>query len=245
MKRQVDYNGFYENILKNSFNVPFQLNSDDVLENVSQIQKYKPFINFLKRLWAQNALNFKFQGLFLSDYPETHNIYFGYIDEVVNSEDEKSMIIPFYYYTDVGRLNSYNLSYNLITDTLTIEISAQDEEFLTKDNVKSVFNQSIIGTGNITLYRHKLTLTYTGPNDGPADVYLDWLSTSNLNVDSLQDLQTILKVSRNDTSDTSYLCYNGNITSGLTFSHSTGVFKITDEYGEYNVNSVSDKVTTI
>lgn len=187
MKRQVDYNGFYENILKNSFNVPFQLNSDDVLENVSQIQEYKPFINFLKRLWAQNALNFKFQGLFLSDYPETHNIYFGYIDEVVNSEDEKSMIIPFYYYTDVGRLNSYNLSYNLITDTLTIEIRAQDEEFLTKDNVKSVFNQSIIGTGNITLYRHIITIT-TSSQDF---ILLEYVSSKNLKVDSVQDLRTL------------------------------------------------------
>ena len=88
-------------------------------------------------------------------------------------------------------------------------------------------------------------MTYESASGSPADVYLDWLSTSNLNVDSLQDLQTLLKVSRNDTSDTSYLGYNGYSTSEITFIHSTGVFKITDEYGEYNVTGVSDKVTTI
>lgn len=187
MKREVDYNGFYENILKNSFNAPFQLNNADVLENVSQIPEYKPFINFLKRIWSQNAFNYKFQGLFLSDYPETNHIYFGYLDEVVNSEDEKSMIIPFYYYTDIGRLNSYNLSYNLIADTLTIEVTAENEEFLTSDNVKSVFNQSITGTGNITLFRHIITIT-TSSEDF---ILLEYISSNNLKVDSVQDLRTL------------------------------------------------------
>lgn len=187
MKRQVDYNGFYENILKNSFNAPFQLNKADVLENASQIPEYKPFINFLKRIWTQNSANYSFQGLFLSDYPKTCNIYFGYLDEVVNSEDEKTMLIPFYYYTNIGRLNTYDLSYDLITDKLTIETTAENKEFLTNDNVKSVFNHSIAGCGEITLFRHIITIT-TSAQDF---ILLKYISSKSLKVDSVQDLRTL------------------------------------------------------
>lgn len=122
-----------------------------------------------------------------------------------------------------------------------IEITITDEETLTKDNVKSVFNQSIIGTGNITLFRHKLKISDMS-STGVRDIILDYLSTSNLNVDSLQDLQTLLNVSRSDTSDTVFLGYLGVKNYSITYKYSTGLFVLSDGTTDYTATSVSDKV---
>lgn len=238
MKRQVDYNGFYENILKNSFNAPFQLNSDIVLENVSKIPEYEPIINFLKRLWSENAFNYKSQGLFLSDYPLTKNIYFGYLDEVVNSEDEKSLLIPFYYYTDIGRLSSYDISYDLITDILTIKTTVQEKVFLTNNNVKSVFNQSITGTGNITLYMH-----YIAISDASNQWYFQFISSNNLKVDSLQDLTTLINPTNNINL---YIpCVDENSFSSALLSYFKNVWTVNYQDGSSNITSVKDVVKPI
>ena len=125
-----------------------------------------------------------------------------------------------------------------------IEITLTREENLTKDNVKSVFNQTIEGTGNITLFRHKLTISDMS-STGVRGVILDYLSASNLKVDSLQDLQTLLDVSRNDTSDTTFLGYLGVKNYTITYKYSSGLFVLSDGTTEYNATSVSDKVKPI
>lgn len=243
MKRQVNYNIFYDNVLNNCLIYAGVLNTDETLVKISNDNTYKDFVNHLKYLALTYYADFTKIRFFIRD---DRALYIAYIDEIADMDvDDAYISIYAYSYNDSGTLDVVNIIYSYKLDKLTIELKVDNETFLTSDNLKAVFNQSLVGTGNITLYRHKLTLTYTSSSGSPGEVYLDWLSTNNLNVDSLQDLQTLLKVSRNDTSDTSYLCYNNNITSGLTFSHSTGVFKITDEYDTYNVTSVSDKVTTI
>ena len=68
-----------------------------------------------------------------------------------------------------------------------IEIIRTEEEILTSDNVKSVFNKSIIGSGNITLFRHIITIT-TSSQDF---ILLEYISSNNLKVDSVQDLKTL------------------------------------------------------
>ena len=242
MKRQVDYNKVANNISKYSF--AFDLTVDETYENFS---KEYPEIYTIFSLLKTTLINFNEDvaidnpaPFFIQDNESSTGSYL--VNDVALTQKNNILTIKGFQ-TDNNLNDIINFEYNFNDDIL--KVNGAQEEFLSSDNVKSVFNQSITGKGNITLYRHKLTLEYTSSSGGPGEVYLDWLSTSNLNVDSLQDLQTLLKVSRNDTSDTSYLCYNNNITSGLTFSHSTGVFKITDEYDSYNVTSVSDKVTTI
>lgn len=57
-------------------------------------------------------------------------------------------------------------------------------------NVKTLFGQSIYGSGNIDLYKHNLHIV--GTTAEKTDMYCQIISSSNLNIDSLTDLQTIL-----------------------------------------------------
>lgn len=66
---------------------------------------------------------------------------------------------------------------------------------LSNNNVKTLFgNKSIVGEGNIDLYVHNLTITFTPDTGGydPLTVYAKIPSSNNLNIDSLTDLKTIL-----------------------------------------------------
>lgn len=139
---------------------------------------------------------------------------------------------------------SYTLEYDKETDQLRIEKA--EETFISEDNVKTLFgNQSIVGTGNIDLYRHQLTLNYDGEYE---TLSLIVYSSSNLNVDSLQDLTTLLKPNSNT-------LYFGNTTSSITsytfqIIYDNNVWKtgpISEDVGKpnNNITSVSDIVTTI
>lgn len=78
----------------------------------------------------------------------------------------------------------------------TLSTSLENEVFISEDNVKTLFgNQSIIGTGNIDLYRHQLTAS-----DGSYKVKFELISSSNLIIDSLQDLTIIVKPKNDITS---------------------------------------------
>lgn len=61
--------------------------------------------------------------------------------------------------------------------------------------LKTIFgNQSLVGMGNIDLYRHHINIT--GQNEKfnfkSGEIYIDFISSNNLNVDSLTDLKTLL-----------------------------------------------------
>lgn len=57
-------------------------------------------------------------------------------------------------------------------------------------NVKTLFgNQSIVGTGNIDLYRHNIKFTATSP---AGVIRFVIISSKNIKVDSLTDLKTLL-----------------------------------------------------
>lgn len=62
-----------------------------------------------------------------------------------------------------------------------------------KDNLKPLFgNQSIVGFGNIDLYRHVIKITGGDIPYSDCYAYLTVISSKNLNVGSLTDLQTLL-----------------------------------------------------
>lgn len=78
------------------------------------------------------------------------------------------------------------------------EVAELAQTALTSNNVKTLFgNQSIVGTGNIDLYRHNL---HIGQGDSGSHIgaYATVYSSSNLKVDSLTDLKTILDLSDYD-----------------------------------------------
>lgn len=63
---------------------------------------------------------------------------------------------------------------------------------LTDKNVKTLFgNQSIVGSGNIDLYRHNICFTSTG-SDLIVKIRFIVISSKNVNVNSLANLKTLL-----------------------------------------------------
>lgn len=96
------------------------------------------------------------------------------IELYVGNTDEDSMYLTALY-NNSG--NTYTLNYDRDTDQLRIQQAS--ETFISEDNVKTLFgNQSIIGTGNIDLYRHFLTITDVNNEQ----VIFEWISSSNTNV---------------------------------------------------------------
>lgn len=74
------------------------------------------------------------------------------------------------------------------------EVAELAQTALTSNNVKTLFgNQSIVGTGNIDLYRHNLHISQ-GNSGSYINAYATVYSSSNLKVDSLTDLKTILNL---------------------------------------------------
>ena len=67
-----------------------------------------------------------------------------------------------------------------------------EHTILTSKNVKTLFGKSIIGSGNIDLYRHVIKITGGNAPYNDCFAYLTIPSSKNLNVKSLADLKTLL-----------------------------------------------------
>lgn len=90
-----------------------------------------------------------------------------------------------------ARSGSQQIKIQSSSITYTPGTDESDAEFLREDNVKTLFgNQSIYGSGNIDLYKHNLHIV--GTTAGRTDLYCQIISSNNLKIDSLTDLQTIL-----------------------------------------------------
>lgn len=64
---------------------------------------------------------------------------------------------------------------------------------LTTGDVKTIFGQSIKGSGNIDLYKHNVIISQGSTESDRMCVYCQILSSNNLNINSLANFQTILK----------------------------------------------------
>ena len=73
----------------------------------------------------------------------------------------------------------------------TFEVGAPgNRSIICKDNLRTIFgNQSIVGSGNIDLYKHHIVCTSSG---SLIKVLIEFISSKNLKVDSLTDLKTLL-----------------------------------------------------
>lgn len=70
---------------------------------------------------------------------------------------------------------------------------------LADKNVKTLFgNQSIVGTGNIDLYRHNVQIV-RGATGSERYIYTSLYSSKNTPIDSLTDLKTMLNLSASET----------------------------------------------
>lgn len=103
-------------------------------------------------------------------------------------------------------------------------ITVTDETLMSTDNVKTLFgDKSIIGTGNIDLYNHFLTVTASDNTK----LYINYPSSNNLECDSLQDLTKMTKA-KNGTKigfGNTYINYNGSI---WQTANSTAITAVSD-----------------
>lgn len=140
---------------------------------------------------------------------------------------------------------SYTITYDSETDQLRIEMT--EENFLSEDNVRTLFgNQSIIGTGNIDLYRHYLEVSDSNGNTAN----FEFISSSNINATgSGTKLKDLLKCS--GVAESRYYCYGfkGTPSNGASLywpGSATGVILL--QVGNDTpvaVASVKDTVETI
>lgn len=111
-------------------------------------------------------------------------------------------------------------------------------------NLKTIFgNQPLVGEGNIDLYRHSLSIS--GATAGTT-LNLEFLSSSNLKCDSVQDLRTLLKISGNKIEFLYGNLYQGPYTQcQLVVSADICQFTVGGTSTAINVTTVQDTVTTI
>lgn len=165
--------------------------------------------------------------------------------------------------TSFGDINEVNLSnlgsnLNMVSNLIydgqdTLSISVENETFLSQDNVKTFFgDQSIIGTGNIDLYRHELN--FRG-NNNTSTITLTYYSSNKLPVDSAQDLTTITKaVNKTFIACTGFNDQDQNLLGGNGICFENNVWKFGYCYydqgtaqfnGLFNLEEFHDTVSTI
>lgn len=123
-----------------------------------------------------------------------------------------------------------------------------DGSFLVDKGVKTLFgNESIVGTGNIDLYRHHILCST--PNEG-IKVLITVISSKNLKVDSLTDLKTLL----GNTFECPCTGYARSLNKSLAICNEKGFLPIdiwlyvidpTPDIPWSNIESIVDTVTPI
>lgn len=181
---------------------------DEVLEKASTTKPYNRIVDIMKESTATNK-NF---GIVLHDSPDVVKAYLGYCSG--------TELTVYSFSTNENR--EVLITYDEKTDKLTTKVEI--EELMSTDNVKTLFGeQSIIGTGNIDLYNHFLTVTAT---DG-SKLYINYPSSQALECDSLQDLTKMTKA-KNGTKigfGSTYINYNGSI---WQTANSTAITAVSD-----------------
>lgn len=185
------------------------------LEDVSQDKTWQRLIEILMETYNRPI------NIPLILYDDTNeNMYCGYVEGVsysgYSNQGNSSLIVE--------------IIYDPKTDALQIQYT--EEDLMSADNVKTLFGtESIIGSGNIDLFTHFLTLTAA---DGSV-LYINFPSSNKLECDSLQDLTTMTKATK--TSGT-------KIGFGSTYIiyDSTGIWKTANNTA---ITKVEDKVFTI
>lgn len=138
----------------------------------------------------------------------------------------------------------------------TVFLPESKGHLVTEENLKTIFgNQSIVGAGNIDLYRHDIAVTFSSADSN--DIHVEFISSKNTVCNSLQDLKTVLgdsfRISANggvfgifDELSTEFVAEYMRETGIQTFYKETG-----SDFGAKFISfadnpfSLSDTVTTI
>lgn len=155
-----------------------------------------------------------------------------------------------------GRINIEE-NYHFYFESKNGETSAQLElpsnvdflNILTDQNTKTFFgNQSILGIGNIDLYKHYLNITAKSPGNTSSSCYICIYSSSNINCTSstgaTQKLKDLLKIS-----GTAERYYDSGMTGGgesaCILYWSGQVLQVSVDTENYTITAIEDTVETI
>lgn len=116
--------------------------------------------------------------------------YFTVDDSSLNAMAEGSLYTS---YGDEGGIPTIYHKQPNGTTRYKFPVNGQSQNVLTSKNVKTLFgNKSIVGSGNIDLYNHDITIKGSVSSDVTYEVHVFKTSSNNLKVDSLTDLKTLL-----------------------------------------------------
>lgn len=150
------------------------------LENVSQDENWSKVANLFKNY--DNTNNKK--GIILYDYLQNF-LCTGYLT---------GQYLYLYSVSETG-VTYITIDYDIKIDSMRIYV--EDETFISEDHVKTIFGQSISGTGDIGLYMHVLGLIKSKAEYGDTEykILVTYYSSNKLKVDSLQDLTALTNAS--------------------------------------------------
>lgn len=213
----------------------YNLASNETYEKVSTIDEFKGLISIIKNMKDYSTQFPLILVNIVSDDSESHT-FLCVIPYDEQSEDNKTIHYTEQYQSSIVY---YTLEYDVQKDTINIRV--ENEIFLTEDNIKTIFGQYITGTGDITLYRHQMTIT--NANDVSVVYIVD--ASNNLVVNTLEKFVTVTKANTSYTGLASYLDASGNIQPAF-IRYSAGNVVIQLQNGSISpMKSVSDIVTPL
>ena len=197
---------------------------DDIWSDADQDRNNK--VNIFKQI----ANGYEHQRpIVIYDYENDYIWYSGYYEQGTYNEEYR---VIFIHISNANQIKICDMSFIYDTDTKKVTVNcnaAAEEELMSTDNVKTLFgNQSIVGSGNIDLFNHFITLTLSDSSK----LYLNYYSSNKLVCDSIQDLTTVTKA-----------VANTKIAVGNTYINYTG--SVWQTANSVNVTAVADVVTTI
>ena len=183
-------------------------------EVIEQASKHKPWSEIVKTIESNGA----FKPILIFDSVNVE-LYFG-------AQENDTLYLQNLY---ANQGYTLEIQYDYTTDKLTI--ISTEENYILSDNLKTLFGQSIEGTGDINMYRHELFI-----NGATFIIY----SPNQLNINSPQSLTTVVKPD------------NFSIFMGAVFStdlppatvvlyYDNGIWKINDG-SVTNVTTIKDHV---
>ena len=238
MKRMINNADKANNLIRNSFVLPNNIIIyDETLQDASKTKKGQILIDFCNAVAKTLDELGKLDGN-INNFENAKNYPLGIVTTetscyIINTSYDTSSDIELISFDSNG-IHSILISY--ARDEDTINIQNEYEEFITADNIKTIFGQDITGTGDINLYRHQIFLT-----SNTTVVTIEILSSNNLKVDSAQDLTTLT----NAYAGMEFTGLDSNTNKTYVVSYNGAIWRMYDGSTYYNPNNFNDIVTPI
>lgn len=193
---------------------------EEVLEQASQHEPWCKIVNTIENGTA-------YKPILIFDELD-NSLYFG-------SQENDTLYLQSLYATQ-GYI--VEIKYTKSTDKLTITIT--EENYLSEDNLKTIFGQTITGTGNITMYRHQITIRFdTDTKEAHYVVY----SSNKSQITNYDDFIEVAKPISNFNYTAVYVNDNNAEPAFIRFASGTILVGLSTGIEPYT--SVSDDVSTL